>query len=56
MEDDPALTYFRAKHYHRPKLLDCRVRKGNGYFQFGMGTGRRLRFVGLVEKDRRGIE
>ena len=29
-------------HYHRPWLLDCRVRKGNGYFQPGMGTGRRL--------------
>lgn len=42
VEDDPALTYFRAKHYHRPWLLDCRVRKGNGYFQPGMGTGRRL--------------
>lgn len=39
---DPALTYFRARHYHRPWLLDCRVRKGNGYFQPGMGTGRRL--------------
>ena len=39
---DPALTYFRAKHYHRPWLLDCRVRKGNGYFQPGMCTGRRL--------------
>ena len=39
---DPALTYFRATHYHRPWLLDCRVRKGNGYFQPGMGTGRRF--------------
>lgn len=42
LEIDPALTYFRARHYHRPWLLDCRVRKGNGYFQPGMGTGRRL--------------
>ena len=42
LEIDPALTYFRAEHYHRPWLLDCRVRKGNGYFQPGMGTGRRL--------------
>ena len=42
--NDPALTYFRAEHYHRPWLLDCRVRKGNGYFQPGMGTGRRLIF------------
>ncbi len=38
-KNDPALTYFRAMHYHRPRLLDCRVRKGNGYFQPGMGTG-----------------
>ena len=46
---DPALTYFRATHYHRPWLLDCRVRKGNGYFQPGMGTGRRLQ----VQRRRR---
>jgi hypothetical protein len=44
---DPALTYFRAMHYHRPWLLDCRVRKGNGYFQPGMGTGRRLLRAGV---------
>ena len=43
LKNDPALTYFRTKHYHRPRLLDCRVRNGNGYFQPGMGTGRRLR-------------
>ncbi len=38
-KNDPALTYFRAMHYHRLRLLDCRVRKGNGYFQTDMGTG-----------------
>ena len=38
-KNDPALTYFRAVHYHRLRLLDCRVRKGNGYFQTDMGTG-----------------
>ena len=43
VKNDPALTYFRAVHYHRPKLLDCRVRNGNGYFQLGMGTGSRLK-------------
>ena len=73
MRIDPALTYFRARHYHRPWLLDCRVRKGNGYFQPGMGTGRRFgeasgriregtssalrrQNVGLVERDRRGLQ
>ena len=45
-KEDPALTYFRAEHYHRPRLLDCRVRKGNGYFQPGMGTGSCLEALG----------
>ena len=35
----PALTYFRAKHYHRPFLLNDRVRDGNGCDQEGNGTG-----------------
>ena len=48
---DPALTYFRAGHYHRPWLLDFRVRKGNGYFQPGMGTGRRLWDPGFRSDD-----
>ena len=55
-KNDPALTYFRAKHYHRLRLLDCRVRNGNGYFQTDMGTGScleiELRLGGLVESDR----
>ena len=68
MSNDPALTYFRAVHYHRPRLLDFRVRKGNGYCQPGIGTGRRVVIrdrgavagrgtgheVGLAERDRRG--
>ena len=38
-----AMTYSRGCiHYHRPRGLNCRVRKGNGCFQPGMGTGRRL--------------
>ena len=47
-ENDPALTYFRTEHYHRPWLLDCRVRNGNGYFQPGMGTGSRIGGTGAA--------
>ena len=53
MKNDPALTYFRAEHYHRPWLLDCRVRKGNGYFQPGMGTGRRFGDAGPAKAGAR---
>ncbi len=36
---NPAITYFRAMHYHRRHLLDDRVRDGNGYGQVPMVTG-----------------
>ena len=36
----PAMTYFRTfGHYHRPQLLNGRVRNGNACFQLGMVTG-----------------
>ena len=39
--DEPAITYFRTfGHYHRPRLLNGRVRNGNACFQPGMVTGR----------------
>ena len=40
----PAITYSRAKgHYHRPWMLNGRVRNGNGCDQPGMVTGKLLR-------------
>jgi hypothetical protein len=36
----------RYSHYHRPQLLNGRVRNGNGCFQLGMVTGKSRGAVG----------
>ena len=38
-EKDPAVTYFRAEHYHRPSLLNDCVRYGYRCFQRSIATG-----------------
>lgn len=38
----PGTDLLSRCHYHRPQLLDDRVRDGNGYFQPGIGTGNAL--------------
>ena len=35
----PGTDLLSRFHYHRPRLLDFRVRDGFGYFQPGMCTG-----------------
>src|SRR5262249_29156757 len=39
----PAMTYSRAsRHYHRPRMLNGRVRNGNGCGHPGVLTGKAL--------------
>lgn len=41
--NNPAMTYFRTgMHYHRPLLLNGRVRNGNACLQQGIVTGMTL--------------
>ena len=47
---NPAITYFRAEHYHRRQLLDDRVRDGNGYGQLPMVTGNAGR-LGALDQE-----